>query len=673
MVDIVSTGKNAWGFTLRDFALLYAPQFNISVKKMMKKLWGDHYYSHTHKQWYTTPVDASGHVLERAFNTLIYNVLYRIYHRIDDATSIQKICNKIHSVHTGMTLKMNDILNGDMSASVRVNALLSTWLPCHACLLSLIINILPSPLQAQSYRAETLYNSSMDDPTAMAIKQCDANGPLVVYIAKLIPTHDNKHFYAFGRVYSGSIKTGMSVRILNDTYNPLNERKGDVHIVNIASVHIMMGPYVEKSLTHLCAGNMIGISGIDEYIGKQATIVDTCLSRSFTFNPLSFSVSPVVRCGVSVSNPSHLSKLLHGLSRLSKSDPLVQIITTHTGQHIIAAAGELHLEICIKDLQEMYMGADTPIITEKPIVSYCETVMNESTITVCSKSANKHNRVYMTATPLHTQLLSDIDAGIVKLYDANGYTSVDKKALTRTLNGDYHFNLTDAKKLWSYSSSSICGGMNALIDSTKSVQYLSDIQDMCVNAFNETMCDRGGVLCGEPIRGVRMDMMDVSLHSDKVHRNITAIAPMITRAIYASLLTAQPTLFQPMYKCIIQCDTHEGKKGAYKTLHMHQGEIIADDDDSSSSSSSSAHHSNNVITAYIPVASSFGFQRILSENTCGSASAALVFSHWKRMEYTCTSDIYDTHTPIGTIIKDIRMRKGLPPNVPPLSNFHDHI
>ena len=43
--------------------------------------------------------------------------------------------------------------------------------------------------------------------------------------------------------------------------------------------------------------------------------------------------------------------MLAGLKRLAKSDPMVQCTIEETGEHIIAGAGELHLEICLKDLQ----------------------------------------------------------------------------------------------------------------------------------------------------------------------------------------------------------------------------------------------------------------------------------------------------------------------------------
>lgn len=56
-------------------------------------------------------------------------------------------------------------------------------------------------------------------------------------------------------------------------------------------------------------------------------------------------------CCSGLQHAQDLPKLVEGLKRLSKSDPMVQISIEETGEHIVAGAGELHLEICLKDLQ----------------------------------------------------------------------------------------------------------------------------------------------------------------------------------------------------------------------------------------------------------------------------------------------------------------------------------
>ena len=76
---------------------------------------------------------------------------------------------------------------------------------------------------------------------------------------------------------------------------------------------------------------------------------------------MKYSVSPVVRVAVEVKNAQDLPKLVEGLKRLSKSDPLVVCTSDeNSGEHIVAGAGELHLEICLKDLQEDFMAGAYP-------------------------------------------------------------------------------------------------------------------------------------------------------------------------------------------------------------------------------------------------------------------------------------------------------------------------
>ena len=90
------------------------------------------------------------------------------------------------------------------------------------------------------------------------------------------------------------------------------------------------------------------------------------------------------------------------------SSPLSpQCIIEESGEHIIAGAGELHLEICLKDLEEDH--ACIPLKKSDPVVSYRETVSEESSRLCLSKSPNKHNRLFMKARPFPDGLAEDID------------------------------------------------------------------------------------------------------------------------------------------------------------------------------------------------------------------------------------------------------------------------
>jgi elongation factor 2 len=107
----------------------------------------------------------------------------------------------------------------------------------------------------------------------------------------------------------------------------------------------MMGRYIEP-LEDCPAGNIVGLVGIDQFLLKSGTL--TSSETAHNMRVMRFSVSPVVQVAVEVKNAADLPKLVEGLKRLSKSDPCVQTWIAETGEHIVAGAGELHLEICLK-------------------------------------------------------------------------------------------------------------------------------------------------------------------------------------------------------------------------------------------------------------------------------------------------------------------------------------
>jgi len=57
------------------------------------------------------------------------------------------------------------------------------------------------------------------------------------------------------------------------------------------------------------------------------------------------------------------------------------------------------------------------------------------------------------------------------------------------------------------------------------------------------------------MRGVRFNIYDVTLHTDAIHRGGGQIIPTTRRCLYASQLTAQPRVMEPVYLCEIQVST----------------------------------------------------------------------------------------------------------------------
>jgi elongation factor 2 len=80
-----------------------------------------------------------------------------------------------------------------------------------------------------------------------------------------------------------------------------------------------------------------------------------------------------------------------------------------SGENVIAGCGELHVEICLNDLEKDY--AQCEIIRSDPVVTYKETITEESSQSAMTKSQNKHNRITGTSLPLHEDLPLLIENG----------------------------------------------------------------------------------------------------------------------------------------------------------------------------------------------------------------------------------------------------------------------
>eukprot|EP01083_Nonionella_stella_P118836 354883_1 len=469
------SGLHQWAFTLSKFAKMYAEKFGIGEDKMMQKLWGDNYFDAAGKKWVKK---AGPEGLQRCFCQFIMDPICKMFDAVMNDKK-QKIAKMLKAV--GVELKKEDL---ELVGKPLLKRIMQKWLPASDAVLEMIIVHLPSPVTAQKYRVGTLYDGPLDDEAATAIRNCDTspNAPLMMYISKMVPAADRGRFFAFGRVYSGKIRTGGKVRIMGPNYVPGS--KTDLWIKNVQRTMIMMGR-TQEQVQDIPAGNTAGLVGIDQYLLKSGTLT-TC-ATAYPIKTMKFSVSPVVRVAVSAKNSKDLPKLVEGMKRLSKSDPMVLCYMEDSGEHIIAGCGELHLEICLKDLQEDFMGCDVDI--GNPIVSYRESVSAKSNQICLSKSANKHNRLYVLAEPLGDEFCADVES---KKIDPRG----DAKIRGRYIADTYEWDVSEARKIWAFGPDT--DGPNVMMDQTKGVDYLLEIKESVNNGF--MWAAKTGPMCDEQMR-----------------------------------------------------------------------------------------------------------------------------------------------------------------------------
>lgn len=68
------SGLHGWAFTLKQFAEIYSKKFKIEPAKLMKRLWGDQFYSQKLKKWNET----GGDDYVRGFNQFILDPMYKV-------------------------------------------------------------------------------------------------------------------------------------------------------------------------------------------------------------------------------------------------------------------------------------------------------------------------------------------------------------------------------------------------------------------------------------------------------------------------------------------------------------------------------------------------------------------------------------------------------------------
>jgi len=630
------SGLHGWGFNIERFAKIYAAKMGVDKEKMMKRLWGDSYFNAKKKTW-TNVQQPEGctEPLQRAFCQFIMGPIAQLMRAImvDDKAKYEKMMTTL-----GIVLKGDDRA---LTGKPLMKRTMQIWINAADTLLSMIVSKLPSPVVAQKYRAENLYEGPMDDTAAGAMRACKPEGPLMMYVSKMVPTSDKGRFHAFGRVFSGTIATGQRVRIQGPHYKPGS--KEDLNIKNIQRTVLMMGRTVEQIADVPC-GNTVALVGVDQFILKSGTITD--IEDAHNIRAMKYSVSPVVKVAVKPKDGKDLPKLVEGLKKLSKSDPLVVCTTEESGEHVIAGCGELHVEICLKDLREEYAQCDFSI--GDPVVSYRETVQNESSQTCLAKSPNKHNRIYLVAEPMQDELSKDIEEG-------KAGPKADVKERVKLMKEKYDWADDEARKIWAWGPET--EGANLVVDKTVGVQYLLEIKEHVNSAWQ--WITKEGPLCEENMRGIRMNIMDVTMHADAIHRGAGQIAPPMRRCSFAAELTGNPTLQEPVFLVEITCP-QDAMSGVYSCMNLRRGCVFEENQREGTPLLQ--------VKAYLPVAESFGFVAALRQQTSGQAFPQCVFDHWEVMQGSPLQE-----GKMQDLVLACRKRKNLKVELPKLVDYLDKL
>ncbi|MHA1969416.1 MAG: GTP-binding protein, partial [Candidatus Hodarchaeales archaeon] len=510
---------------------------------------------------------------------------YAIYQKAEE-----KDIESLKKVAAQLTLRIDEHVWLEPPKRI-AKALLEQWLPVEKAVLDMVVQFCPSPIEAQKYRLKSFWEGDFESDEGKGLLECNPDSSVMISISKMIPGRA-KRIIAMGRVFSGTVEAGQKITALLPGYRPGSKER--TFTTNIQQVAMLMGAKPEK-VDSVPAGNIVALQGLR---GATASSTVTSSDSTMPFNALSYAVEPVVTIAIEAKSPSELPKLAEGLQLMELVDPSLKTkVNEETGEFLLSGTGELHLEIAVKDLQDLQR---IEVTQSEPIVVFR-----------LAKSPNKHNRLWVRAAPLEPKVIKLIEERRIGQY-------TDRKEMGQILRDEAGWDAKVGRKVWGMGPAE--NDPNFYVDATKGVQYLREVKDYIVQGFR--WAGKEGPLCGEPIFGIKFLLEDVKLHEDPVHRGAGQTMPVSRRACFGAMLMAEPILMEPIYK--VQVQVPEQYLGnVYKVLTKRRGKVI----DTQKREGTPL----NVIIAEVPVTESFGITTELRSETSGFAFSQMVFSRWEKV------------------------------------------
>lgn len=401
---------DGWGFGVHEFAEFYASKLGASAAALEKALWGPRYFNPKTKMITGKKGVGGGSKARPMFVQFVLEPLWQVYQVALDGEGDKGVLEKVIKSFN-LSVPARELQNKD--PKVVLQSVMSRWLPLSEAILSMVVKCMPDPIAAQSFRVSRLLpkreilNNGVDsnvlaeaELVRKSVEACDTRpeAPCVAFVSKMFAVpmkmlpqrglhgefinnlaesgegESDECFLAFARIFSGVLYSGQRVFVLSALYDPLKGESMQKHVqeAEMQSLYLMMGQGLNL-VASAKAGNVVAIRGLGQHILKSATLSST--RNCWPFSSMVFQVAPTLRVAIEPSDPADMGALLKGLKLLNRADPFVEVSVSARGENVLAAAGEVHLERCKKDLTERF--AKVKLEFSPPLVSFRETIEGE--------------------------------------------------------------------------------------------------------------------------------------------------------------------------------------------------------------------------------------------------------------------------------------------------------
>jgi len=252
------------------------------------------------------------------------------------------------------------------------------------------------------------------------------------------------------------------------------------------------------------------------------------------------------------------------------------------------------------------------VVSSTPRVVYREAAIHKGESAI-SRSPNKLNKFAVSVEPMEKALAELVDAD--EKLEVEGAIAVD----------EYR---------------------NILLDCREKERLATDSLEFIVGGFKFACA--AGPLCGEPLRHVKVNLLDVDLSESEEQRNSVELMHGVGKAVFGSFLSAKPVLLEPVYRTVISAPV-ELSGECSRIVGSRRGRICGFEQ----------KDGLMVITGLIPVAETFGLSQELRSATSGRAFWQSMHDHWAQVPEKLAEKV----------VAELRKRKGLPLELPVAKRF----
>lgn len=751
---IFGSAIDGWGFNLQQFANIFESKLGIPSDELAKYLYGDNYYNSRMKKVIQGAQNLKTKSASKPmFVQLILENIWAVYHNViltRDQEKIEKIVRALNIKLVPRDLKIKD-------SRALLTTIFNQWIPMSRAVLLSVIDKVPSPVAAQQDRMDKILESTpgyfdINPKVVNSMKSCDMDGPVAAFISKVqaVPVSDlpkpgevdesisqagrdleklriksqkarelalamseessdnssaddlqrysitgsssesEDAIIGLARVFSGTLEVGQRLNCLGPRYNPRNPDEFCTE-VTITGLYLMMGKDL-LAISKAPAGAIVGIGGLDGKILKSGTLVSQEFGGPNLASTNSISY-PILRVAVETVDPTKLPQLEEGLKLLNISDPCVHVTIQENGEHILATAGELHLERCIKDLKERF--AKCEITYSKPIVPFRETFVvgsgpSESSTGAVEAQLGTYKIMYqldLLPEPV-VRFINDNADRIRGITSRSAREEDEEMCLVETSESEvnlFKHQLADLLEGTSFLVDNIVSlgprriGPNIFLDNTglvgqrvfpsESKSSRLFFEENIITGFQLAMAS--GPLCGEPLEGVAVSLMkaEETPESDEDEGDHNPAANQgrfitTTREVLVQGLSQRAMRLKlATYLCDIQT-TGEALGKVYGVITKRRGKILTEEMKEGTPFFT--------IRSSIPVVESFGFSEDMRKRTSGAANPQLVFNGFELLpedpfwvptteeELEELGELGDKENIALRYVNGIRKRRGLP-------------